>query len=153
MQEAWSRGRVVPREPLFLSRRKQKNLRYWRDSYDLNYATGKGIKYQRHKPLHFGLGVITPAGQKLYPFEELEKQPVLHDQIGSERVLIVFHSNTRTAVAWAPSWKNQKLDFELSKAEKTDLTITDKQTGSTWSGLTSRSNAGPSKGRQLRQLA
>jgi hypothetical protein len=151
-QTTWSEWRQLHPESLVLSRPKQKNTRYWRDSYDLYYATGKGIKYQRHKPLNFGLGVITPTGQKLYPFEELEKRPVLQDQIGAERVLIVFHPNTRTAVAWAPSWKNQKLDFELSKTEKTDLTITDKQTGSTWSGLTGRCIAGPSKGGQLQQL-
>jgi hypothetical protein len=96
--------------------------------------------------------VITPSGKKLYPFEELEKRPVLHDQIGSERVLIVFHPDIKTAVAWTPSWKNQKLDFELGKIEKTDVTITDKQTGSTWSGLTGRCVAGPSKNGQLRQL-
>jgi hypothetical protein len=151
-QTTWSEWRQLYPETLVLNRAKQKNTRYWRDSYDLYYATGKGIKYQRHKPLSFGLGVITPSGKKLYPFEELEKRPVLQDQIGAERVLIVFHPNTRTAVAWTPSLKNQKLDFELSKTEKTDLTITDKQTGSTWSGLTGLCTTGPSKGGQLQQL-
>ena len=151
-QTTWSEWRQLHPETLVLSRPKQKNTRYWRDSYDLYYATGKGIKYQRHQPLNFGLGLITPAGQKLYPFEELEKRPVLRDQIGSERVLIVFHPHTRTAVAWTPSFKDQKLDFELAKVEKTDLAITDKQTGSTWSGLTGRCTAGPSKDAQLQQL-
>ena len=151
-QTTWSEWRQLHPDTLVLSRPKQKNTRYWRDSYDLYYATGKGIKYQRQKSLSFGLGVITLSGKKLYPFEELEKQPVLNDQTGSERVLIVFHPNTKTAVAWTPSWKNQKLDFELGKIEKTDVTITDKQTGSTWSGLTGRCTAGPSKNGQLQQL-
>lgn len=151
-QTTWSEWRQLHPETLVLSRPKQKNTRYWRDSYDLNYATGKGIKYQRNKQLSFGLGVISPAGQKLYPFEELEKRPVLADQIASDHVLVVFHQPTRTAVAWAPYYNSQKLEFELAKTEKTDLMLTDRQTGSTWSGLTGRCIAGAAKGGQLGQL-
>ena len=151
-QTTWSEWRQLHPDTRVLSRPKQKNVRYWHDSYDLYYATGKGIKYQRHKQLSFGLGVITSAGQKLYPFEELEKRPVIMDQIGSDQVLVVFHSSTRTALAWEPLYKGQKLEFELSKNEKADLTLTDRQTRSSWSGLTGRSTAGPAKGAQLRQL-
>jgi hypothetical protein len=151
-QTTWSEWRQLHPETRVLSRPKQKNTRYWRDSYDLYYATGKGIKYQRHKELIFGLGVIAPGGQKLYPFEELEKRPVLMDQIGSDHILVVFHSGTRTAVAWDPLYKGQKQDFDLLNNEKGDLMLTDRQSGSTWSGLTGRAKDGPAKGAQLRQL-
>src|SRR5262249_44658846 len=133
-QTTWSEWRHLHPDTLALSRPKNKNMRYWSDSYDLYYATGKGIKDQRHKPLSFGLGVICSAGQKLYPFEELEKRPVLLDRIGSDHLLIVFHQPTRTAVAWSPLFKGQKLEFELAKTEKNDVLLTDRQTGSTWSG-------------------
>lgn len=151
-QTTWSEWRQLHPETLVLSRPKNKNMRYWSDSYDLYYATGKGIKYQRHKALSFGLGVITSAGKKLYPFEELEKRPVMADQIASDHVLIVFHQPTRTAVAWSLVLKGQKLEFELAKTEKTDVLLTDRQTGSTWSGLTGRCIAGSAKGGQLGQL-
>jgi hypothetical protein len=151
-QTTWSEWRQLHPETKVLSRPKQKNTRYWQDSYDLYYATGKGIKYQRHKQLSFGLGVITLAGKKLYPFEELEKRPVLIDQIGSENVFVIYHQTTRTAVAWSPLYKGNKLDFDLSKTGKSDLILNDRQTGSTWSGLTGRCTAGPAKGGQLRQL-
>ena len=151
-QSTWSEWRQLHPETRVLSRPKQKNSRYWRDSYDLNYATGKGIKYQRHKALSFGLAVITPAGQKLYPFEELEKQPLLADNIGSNLVLVVYHASSRTAVAWEPLCKGAKLEVDSPKIEKTDLVMIDRRTGSTWSGLTGRCISGSEKGCQLRQL-
>jgi len=82
----------------------------------------------------------------------LEKRPVLFDQIGSQQVLVVFHQPTRTAVAWAPLLNNRKLEFDLSKNDKADVILMDRQTGSTWSGLTGRSTAGPAKASQLKQL-
>jgi hypothetical protein len=151
-QTTWSEWRQLHPDTRVLSRPKQQNSRYWHDSYEVNYTTGKGIKYQRNKPVSFGLAVITPAGQKLYPFQDLEKQLVLTDEVGSERVLVVFHPKTRTAVAWDVLCKGQKPEFEFSKAEKADIIISEKQTGSTWSGLTGRCLSGPAKDIQLRQL-
>ena len=150
-QSTWSEWRQLHPETLVLSRERYKNTRYWIDSYDSYYATGKGIRYQRHKALSFGLAVLTPAGQKLYPFEELEKQPLLADTIGSDTVLVVFHPSSRTAVAWDPLFRGAKLEFDSPKIEKTDLLMTDRRTGSVWSGLTGRCLSGSDKGGQLRQ--
>jgi hypothetical protein len=151
-QTSWSEWRQLHPETRVLSRPKNKNAKYWHDSYELNYATGTGIKYQRHKPLTFGLAVLTPSGQKLYPFEELEKQPVLSDQIDSDPVLVVFHLTSRTAVAWEPRSKGVKLEFHSPKVEMMDLLMIERSTGSTWSGLTGRCLTGPDQGGQLRQL-
>ena len=151
-QTTWSEWRQLHPETRVLAREKYKNTRYWIDSYDTYYATGKGIKYQRHKALSFGLAVLTPAGQKLYPFEELEKQPLLADTIGSDTVLVVFHPSSRTAVAWDPHLNGVKLEFDSPKIEKTDLLMTDRRTRSTWSGLTGKCISGVEKGSQLRQL-
>jgi hypothetical protein len=151
-QTTWSEWRQLHPDTRVLSRSRQKTTQYWRDSYELNYATGKGIKYQRNKPLTFGLALITPAEKKLYPFAELEKRPVVTDRIGSDPILVVFHQGSRTGLAWDPRQKDQILDFDISKTEKTDVILTDRQTGSTWSGLTGRCLAGPAKGDQLRQI-
>jgi Protein of unknown function (DUF3179) len=151
-QTTWSEWRQLHPDTQALSRPQNKNARYHRDSYELYYATGKGIKYQRHKELTFGLAVIKPGGPKLYPFAELEKQPMIADQIGSEAVLVVFHSPSRTAVAWEPRYEGQVLGFDPPKVEKADLLLTDRRTGSIWSGLTGRCLEGPAKGKQLRQL-
>jgi len=151
-QSTWKEWRQLHPETRVLSRSKEKNYRYRRDSYDLYYATGKGIKYQRNKPLSFGLAVLTPAGQKLYPFEELEKQPLLTDAIGAETVLVVFHPPSRTAVAWELLCKGTKLELNLPKIDKADVLLTDRRTGSTWSGLTGRCISGSDRDCQLRQL-
>jgi len=151
-QTTWSEWRQLHPETRVLGREKYKNSRYWMDSYDRYYATGRGIKYQRNKALSFGLAVLTPGGKKLYPFVELEKQPLVADTIGSDAVLIVFHSATRTAIAWDPHLSGTKLEFDSPKIENTDLLITDRRTGSTWSGLTGKCISGAEKGSQLRQL-
>ena len=151
-QTTWSEWRRLHPNTLVLSRPKNKNAKYWHDSYEFNYATGTGIKYQRHKAVSFGLAVILPSGQKLYPFEELEKQPVLTDQIGNDLVLIVFHAASRTAVAWDPRYGGKTLEFASPKIEKTDVLLTDRGTDSTWSGLTGRCISGKGQGGQLRQL-
>jgi len=110
------------------------------------------MKYQRHKVLSFGLAVITSAGQKLYPFKELQTQPALTDRIGSDLVLVVFHATSQTAVAWDPHYDGRTLEIGSAKLEKADLLLIDRQTGSTWSGLAGRCISGPAQGGQLKQL-
>jgi hypothetical protein len=151
-QTTWSEWRQLHPETRVLSRPKNENAKYWRDSFASNYATGTGIKYQRHKVLSFGLAVIASAGQKLYPFKELDVQPALEDKIGSDRVLVVFHPTSRTAVAWGPLYEGRTLEIASAKLEKWDVLLTDRQTGSTWSGLTGRCISGPAQGGQLKQL-
>ena len=151
-QTTWSEWRRLHPDTRVLSRPKNKNAKYWHDSYEFNYATGTGIKYQRHKAVSFGLAVIMPSGQKLYPFEELEKQPALTDRIGADLVLVVYHSTSRTAVAWDPHDGEKELEIGSPEMEKTDVLLTERRTGSTWSGLTGRCLSGKDQGGQLRQL-
>ena len=131
-QTTWSEWRQLHPETRVLSRPKNKNAKYWRDAFASNYATGTGMKYQRHKVLSFGLAVITSAGQKLYPFKELQMQPALTDRIGSDLVLVVFHATSQTAVAWDPHYDGRTLEIGSAKLEKADLLLIDRQTGSTW---------------------
>jgi hypothetical protein len=151
-QTIWKEWRQLHPETLVLSRPQEKNSRYWRNSYDRTYATGKGIQYDRHKPLTFGVAIVTDAAQKLYPFSELQESPVLVDQVASNPVLVIFHHTSHTAVAWDPRYQGHTLEFDSVHVLSTDITLTDRQTGSRWSGLTGRCFAGPAQGAQLRQL-
>jgi hypothetical protein len=152
VQTIWSQWKSLHPDSRVLARVLDGNSAYWKDSYESYYQTGSGIKYQRHHTLSFGMAVVLPGGQKLYPFQELEKKPVLADRVAGEPVLVVFQPASRTAVGFDPRQNGQALDFPDYHVDKTDVTLTDKQTRSSWSGLTGRCLAGPSKGAHLRQL-
>jgi Protein of unknown function (DUF3179) len=151
-QTTWTQWRTRHPETLVLGRAGSRTADYWHDSYELNYRTGKGIKYDRHAPVHFGLGVILPGARKLYPFQELEKNPVLADRVGEQPIVVVFHARSRTAVAFDPRLKGRLLDFEKVELSDERFTIRDRQTLSTWSALTGLCLSGPSKRARLRQL-
>lgn len=151
-QTTWERWRKLYPDTQVLSRPRALADRYWADSYTNYYATGRGVHYKREAPLNFGLAVILPAEQKLYPFRELEKSPVLGDWVGGQPVLIVYHEESRTAVAFDPEHSGKQLDFDLAGVQENDVRLTDWQTRSTWSGLTGKCLDGPARGGQLRQL-
>src|SRR5205823_1769344 len=125
---------------------------YSRDSYTRYYATGKGIEHDRQHPLNFGLAVILPTAQKLYPFRELEKNPIIKDQVESTPLVVFFHPKSRTAVAFDAREHDRILTFGSPQFTDSDVLVKDQQTGSTWSGLTGRCLNGALQGTQLRQL-
>ena len=136
-----------------LGRPDSQNERYWHDNYESYYLTGRsGIKQHHDGPLSFGLAVVLPKEQKLFAFRKLAKKPVVTDRVAGEPVLIVFHAASRTAVAFDPGYKKQMLHFDLSRLEDTDVLLVDKETRSTWSGLTGKCLSGHCKGGQLKQL-
>jgi len=149
----WKAWRTLHPETRVLARPDSQNERYWHDNYESYYLTGRsGIKQHHDGPLSFGLAVVLPKEQKLFPFAELAKKPVVTDRVAGEPVLIVFHAASRTAVAFDPRYKKQLLDFDLSRLEDTDVLLVDKGTRSTWSGLTGKCLSGPCQGGQLKQL-
>ncbi len=148
----WSRWRQWHPQTRVLSRPAHLMFRYWEDSFERYYETGRGIRYQRNAPLSFGLAIVLPDVQKLYPFQELQKTLVLADRLGEIPLVIVFQGASRTAVAFDRRHQGREFDFELLEMGETDVTLKDRQTGSTWSGLTGRCLEGTAKGTQLRQL-
>jgi Protein of unknown function (DUF3179) len=150
-QTTWKEWRHLHPDTLVLGRRSAERFAYHHDSYDRYYDTGRGIKYQRNAPLHFGLAVFPSGPAKLYPFTELEKHPVLLDSIDGERILVVFHARTRTAVAFDPRVNGKSVPFTLQEAGETDVVLAGPD-GSSWSGLTGRCIKGLGQGSQLRQL-
>jgi hypothetical protein len=151
-QTTWERWRSLHPDTLVLGRPRAGSMRFWEDSYAGNYAAGKGVMHDHHKPNTFGLAVVLPAGRKLYPFAELARTPLVADRVAGEPVVVVFHEAGTTAVAWDPRVDGRRLDLEVAKVRDDDALLRDRQTHSTWSGLTGRCTAGPSKGKQLRQV-
>jgi hypothetical protein len=149
-QTTWSEWVHLHPETQVLHR--TRTVDFWRDSYSDYYQTGKGIKYQRNAPLNFGLAVILADEQKLFPFGELEKKPVVNDRVGGQPIVVFFHAASRTAVAFDPRLQDRILELEVERTDKDDLILKDRQTASTWSGLTGRCLTGSAKGSQLRQL-
>jgi hypothetical protein len=145
----WSQWRRLHPETRVLGR--FDHVEFWRDSYSSYYETGTGIKYQRHAALHFGLAVVLAGEQKLFPFAELEKTTIVHDQIDGQPVFVVFHKPSRTAVAFARRLHGVPVDFEVLKTDD-DVILRDRSTQSRWSGLTGVCLDGPLKGTALRQL-
>jgi hypothetical protein len=151
-QSTWTAWRTLHPDTLVLGRPAARSLDFWIDSYATYYRTGRGIRYKRDKPLSFGLAILTPGSPKLYPFAELERNPVLLDHLGVQPVLVVFHAASRTAVAFDPRRRGQVLHFEAPAVQSADVILKDRETGSEWSGLTGRCVGGAAKGEQLTQL-
>jgi len=151
-QTTWSSWRKAHPETRVLGREISRTTAYWHDSFTMNYETGKGIKYNRHGPIGFGLAVILPGAQKLYPFREMEKRPIVVDRVGDQPVLVAFHAPSRTALAFDPRHKGRALDFEPAEIGEEQFTLKDRQTQSIWWGFTGKCLSGPSRGSQLRQL-
>ena len=151
-QTNWSEWRTLHPQTLVLGRTSEKSLDYREDSFARYYATGKSrVKDHGHGPLTFGLAVILPEGQKVYPFRDLEKKPAIADEVAGQPVLIVFHANTRTAVAFDPRYEGKQLSFGTPNITQTDILLTENQSTSTWSGLTGECLSGPARGARLRQ--
>jgi hypothetical protein len=149
----WSEWRALHPNTLVLGRTAEKSFRYREDSYASYYATGRSrVKQHAQGPLTFGLAVVLAGGQKIYPFRELDKTPVVADTIAGEPVVVVFHAATRTAVAFDPRHDGKILKFEKFQNKEKDVSLTDTQTKSIWSGLTGQCSSGPGEGARLRQL-
>jgi hypothetical protein len=152
-QTTWSEWYALHPETLVLGRTSKKSPDYWQDSYARYYATGESVvKKHAQGPLTFGLAVILPEAQKIYPFRELEKKPVVSDRLAGRDTVIVFHAPSRTALAFDPHHDGKRLEFLEPKTGKTAVILTDRQTGSRWSGLTGMCLDGPCKGSRLLQL-
>jgi hypothetical protein len=148
----WARWREQHPETLVMGRPAGLASLYREDRYDSYYATGDGVRYHRRGPLGLGLAVLLPDRQRFYPFRQLANTPALADRLGDEPVLVVYHAASHTGVAFERRHAGRELDFRAPVVKDNDVILIDRQTGSTWSGLTGRCLDGPAKGAQLRQL-
>lgn len=93
----------------------------------------------------FVVGVEQNGEAVAYPFGVLNEQPVVNDVIGGVPVLVVFEADGGASAVFSRLVHGQNLTFSV----KDGLTLTDSETGSTWTGLTGVATAGPLAGEQL----
>lgn len=99
-----------------------------------------------------GLVVSRLNQAKLYPFDTLERTPIINDTFGGEPIVVAFHKAQRTATAWGRTIEGESLVFTAEFDPKQGFLISDIQTGSQWDILTGRAVGGPYLGRELPAL-
>ncbi len=100
-------------------------------------------------PKELVLGVLTNSAAAAYPFGILDTASAsvaINDTLGGKPILVSFHHPSRTARAYLRELEGQVLEFDLSDPE--NLTLRDRQTGSTWNEL-GAATAGPLVGKRL----
>ena len=152
-QTTWAQWRDSHPETLVLD----KNGGYGSDSYASYYAGGdKGVlgsfgSDDRLPAKAFVLGLVLGDEPKAYPFQELERSPVLHDSLAGRDLVIVYDGRSGTAVAFDRRVDGRLLTFELVSPVD-GLQLRDQETGSIWAGLSGTAEDGPLAGTALRQV-
>ena len=98
-------------------------------------------------PADFVLGVSIQNIQRHYPFSELIKSPVVNQRLGRQHLVVVYSTDSSTAVCFDAEVGNRILSFVLRNTE-----LLDQETQTTWDPVTGRAVAGPLSGSQLQQL-
>ncbi len=100
----------------------------------------------------FVLGLTLGETRVAYPYRELNRQPLVEDDVSAEPILVVFVAKEATAVAFSRTVAEQVLEFSNLREAGDDLLMEDRQTGSTWQALTGMAIKGKLTGKQLRQF-
>ena len=100
----------------------------------------------------FVLGLTLGDTRVAYPYRELNRQPLVQDNVSAEPILVVFAAREATAVAFSRTVAKQVLEFSNLREAGDDLLVEDRQTGSTWQALTGMAIKGKLAGSRLRQL-
>ena len=126
------------------------------DPYDSYYESGTpGVIGEarfddRLQTKQFVVGVAQGGEAVAYPYSVLSGERVVNDQVGDVPVVVVFHDMTSSGLVFDRRAGDQTLTFSVS--DKESLTLTDVETGSTWSGLTGQATGGPLAGTQLARV-
>jgi hypothetical protein len=90
------------------------------------------------------VGIEAGSSHKAYPISELEKEPVVNDNVGPAPVLLVYVAGIDTTTAFSRVLNGRILTFRPANAGK----IVDNETASTWNAY-GECIAGKSKGQKL----
>ncbi len=95
------------------------------------------------------VGLETGGGRKAYPLEELRKQSVVNDQVGTMPVVLIHVSDSDTTTAFARRVAGRVLTFKPVGRNARELL--DAETGSRWTAY-GECTSGPLKGARLETL-
>ena len=122
-----------------------------RELYDFypyrDYRTNNGIGFplttaepdlERFHPKATVLGVCRNSAAKSYPFDDMPDRAVINDDIGGDRIVVVFDKDSGTAIPYFSRVDGRDLTFYVTEeAEGEDLPVMfqDVETGTRWDML------------------
>ena len=154
LQTSWAAWKGMHPDTLVLDKRGG----YERDSYASYYgdgsagALGESVSDDRLEVKELVLGYIFGDRAKGYPFRTLVETPVINDVFAGRDLLVVFDERSQTGQIFQRTADDRSLTFELLELADGDVIVKDRETGSTWSGLTGTATRGPLAGQTLRRL-
>jgi len=95
----------------------------------------------------FVLGIASEGEAKAWPFDVLEREPIVNDRWDGRPVLVTFDRRGVSARLFARTVDGRVLTFAQADGEPRDV-----ETGSRWDPVTGRAIDGPLAGRALRPL-
>jgi len=146
-QTTWSEWKAQHPETIALRKGYYGN----RDPYTNYYLSNRsGVLGQQRQDdrlqvKEFVIGVEHNGEAVAYPFSVLNDQPVVNDEVGGVPVLVFFDADSGTGVVFQRQLEGQTLTFD----PVSDVTLTDRETGSTWNGFTGEALEGPLAGQRL----
>ncbi len=97
----------------------------------------------------FVLGFHRAGQAKAYAFDGLEKQNIVQDHLGKDRILVVFDPESTRALLFDRRVAGKVLSF---KDKLDDGALIDLDTGSRWNPWSGKAIEGKMKGQQMRML-
>lgn len=115
------------------------------------YGKFQGIGGNRRE---LGQVVIVKFKGKLYPYHDLEFEPVVNDRFQGAEFVVVYHKEEGAAGVWNRKFDGRTLVFDLQppEDEKSRFLIRDRQTSTLWDWLTGKAMSGPLEGGQLKKM-
>ena len=93
----------------------------------------------------FVIGLAEGKSARAWPFDQLQKQPVVNDEIGGLPVLVVYDRQSSTAFVYQRNASQGEHTFEFREGRLLDLA-----TRSVWDLHSGRAISGPLRGTQLK---
>ncbi len=108
----------------------------------LSYYSGPdtGISSTRHQDGRLGakervVGLRLAGGVKAFAFSALQRDRVINDEVGGVPVVLIFDGKSESGAVYRRELKGALMSFEPAK---TALQMRDRDTESTWDGITGR---------------
>lgn len=115
------------------------------------FGTFHGLEKGRR---NIGLVVTVKFKGKLYPYGDLEWEPIFNDRFMGTDLLVVYSAKEGTTVAWNRKVAGRTLTFGSKPVhgENGQFLIRDRQTSTMWDWLTGKAVKGALRGKQLERL-
>lgn len=102
----------------------------------------------RRQENKFVLGVVIKDETRAYALDDLKRQPVINDVVGSVPVVATFHSESTATMLFRREVNGAVLTFEFAGEDR----MKDTKTQSVWDIVTGKCVSGTNKGQQLEAL-